>query len=167
VVGLQGTRLSNATMLPSDFTKADLSRTELKGVDASDYLNAKWTPQIGYSLHRGEKGDTRGASDYANGFIRRQFVTHFIDADLTGADFEGAGLAGADFSGATLAGTSFKGANISRANFNGAQNLTAKQLLESCVGNARMSPEELARQQPYLWDDLRKSVGKSGVPTCP
>jgi uncharacterized protein YjbI with pentapeptide repeats len=166
VIGLRRTRLSNATMLRSDFTNADLSGTEMRGIDASDYLNPNWSPEIGFSLHRGEKGDTRGASDYANGYVRRQFVTHFIDTDLTDANFEGAGLAGADFSGAVLSGTVLRNANISRANFNGAQKLTAEQLKGACVGNARMSKEELVKQQPYLWDALRKSIGKDGIPAC-
>jgi uncharacterized protein YjbI with pentapeptide repeats len=167
VTGLRRTRLSNATMLRSDFTNADLSGVEMRGIDANDFLNPNWTPQIGCRLHRGERGDTRGASDHADGYVRRQFVTHFIDVDLTGANFEGSGLAGADFSGAVLSGTVFEKANISRTNFNGAQKLTAKQLTAACVGNVGMSKEELAKQQPYLWDDLRKSVGKDGIQACP
>lgn len=166
VIGLRRTRLSNATMLRSDLTRADLSGAEMRGIDASDYLNPNWTPEIGFLLHRGEKGDTRGAVDYANGYVRREFVAHFIDTDLTDANFEGSGLAAADFSGAMLTRTNFRNANISRANFNGAQMLTPEQLKAACVGNAKMSKEELAKQQPYLWDALRKSVGKDGIPAC-
>lgn len=166
VVGLRNARLSNANMLRSDFTRADLRGTEMKGIIASDYLNPKWDAKKALDLHPGEKGDVRSNRKRLNGYERRQLITHFVDADLTGADFGGAELAGADFSGATLANASFQNANISRANFNGAQKLTAKQLSEACVGNEKMSKTELEQAQPYLWNDLRKAVGKSGIRNC-
>jgi uncharacterized protein YjbI with pentapeptide repeats len=130
--GFAKARLSGSKMLRADFGKADLSYAQLMGIDASDYLNPGWTVEIGNRLHKGADGDERKGTDDGN--ERRRFVTHFIDANLEGADFSGAGLQGVDFSGAVLKDASFARAVISRASFKGAQKLTSTQLESACVG---------------------------------
>ena len=166
VRGYQKIRLSNANMLRSDLTDVNFNGAEMWGVLASDYLNPEWEKEIGYKLHRGEKGDLRGKESYSNGHERRRFVAHFIRADLRGANLSDSSLTGADFSGARLRNTVFKNANISRANFNGAQELTAAQLLEACVGRVGMTDNEIEKEQPYLWNDLRDEIAKTGIPRC-
>jgi uncharacterized protein YjbI with pentapeptide repeats len=167
--GLSSARLSGSKMLRVDFGKVELQGAQFQGIEASDFLNPEWTPEIGRSLHQGAQGDPRkGAND---GDVRRKYVAHFIDANLTNADFKGAGLQGADFSGAVLKGTNFEGAVISRASFNGAQHLTAEQLKNACVGHLAMSDDDLKHEQPYFWSELRLAIKnhpdlKNGIKRC-
>jgi uncharacterized protein YjbI with pentapeptide repeats len=146
-------------MLRIDFGRVDLSNAQLMGIDAGDYLNPGWTDEIGQRLHKGDDGDPRIGTD--NGDERRRFVSHFIDANLQGADFTGAGLQGADFSGATLKDAIFDRAVISRASFKGAQQLTAKQLESACVGRPGLSEDELKLEQPYFSPGLRAEIKNS------
>ncbi|WP_027534325.1 pentapeptide repeat-containing protein [Bradyrhizobium sp. WSM3983] len=167
--GFAKARLSGSKMLRADFGKADLSYAQLMGIDAGDYLNPGWTEEIGNRLHKGTDGDDRKGTDDGN--ERRRFVTHFIDANIEGADFSGAGLQGADFSGAVLKDASFARAVISRASFKGAQKLTAKQLETACVGKPNMTPEQLKSEQPYFSLDLRKEIQSNpflngNIPAC-
>ncbi|MEY9122754.1 uncharacterized protein YjbI with pentapeptide repeats [Bradyrhizobium yuanmingense] len=162
VKGLSGIRFSSSSLLRIDFTKVELEKADLSGITAGDRHNADWSPEIGRRLHSGEEDDPRLVPlDFK---LRRGFVAHFVNSNLSGATFHGAGLEGADFSGAVLDGASFKGANISRANFNGST-VKPEQLLEACVGNIGQSQDELRTEQPYVWRDVRKGLG-AGVPAC-
>ena len=159
-------------MLRVDFGKTDLSYAQLIGIEAGDYLNPSWDKTIGDHLHKGDDGDNRKGTD--NGDVRRKFVTHFIDANLEGANFSDAGLQGADFSGAILKDANFARAVISRTSFKGAQQLTAKQLKTACVGDrhkTNVTPEELKSEQPYFSPALRKEIEnnpvlKGSIPWC-
>jgi len=171
IQGFAKARLSAAKMLRVDFGKADLSHAQLMGIEAGDYLNPHWKKEIGDTLHKGDDGDDRKGTD--DGDVRRKFVTHFIEANLEGADFSGAGLQGADFSRAILKDTKFTKAVISRTSFKGAQNLTAKQLEAACVGDPAkpMTPQELKSEQPYFSPVLRKEIEnhpvlKGMIPPC-
>jgi uncharacterized protein YjbI with pentapeptide repeats len=159
IKGLAKARLSGAKMLRIDFGRVDLQNAQLMGIDAGDYLNPGWTAEIGRRLHKGDDGDPRIGTDDGN--ERRRFVSHFIDANLQGADFTGAGLQGADFSGATLKDAIFDRAVISRASFKGAQQLTAKQFELACVGRPGLSEDELKLEQPYFSPDLRTEIKNS------
>jgi len=172
IQGFSRARLSGSKMLRADFDKADLSYAQLIGIEAGDYLNPHWDKAIGDQLHKGDDGDNRKGTD--NGDVRRKFVTHFIDANLEGANFSDAGLQGADFSGAILKDANFARAVISRTSFKGAQKLTAKQLETACVGDPRkpnMTPEELKSEQPYFSPAFRKEIEnnpvlKGSIPAC-
>jgi uncharacterized protein YjbI with pentapeptide repeats len=170
VKGLSNTRLSGSKMLRVDLVKAELQGAELMGIEASDFLNPGWTPEIGRRLHQGAEGDPRKGTD--DGEERRHYVAHFIDANLQNANFMGAGLQGADFSGADLKGTKFDRAVISRASFKGVQHLTAEQLKGACVGHPNMTEDELKLEQPYFSSDLRLEVKsrpdfENGIKICP
>jgi uncharacterized protein YjbI with pentapeptide repeats len=162
VKGLRGARLSSSSLLRVDFSKVELEKADLSGITAGDRHNVGWTPEIGRQLHSGEEDDRRVVPLQFK--LRRSFVAHFVNANLSGAIFNGAGLEGADFSGAVLDRASFEGANISRANFNGST-VKPEQLLKACVGKAGQSREELRAEQPYVWRDVRKGLGE-GVPAC-
>jgi uncharacterized protein YjbI with pentapeptide repeats len=47
VRGLRRARLSNAIMLRSDYSNADLREAELRYIIANDYQNIGWTPKMG------------------------------------------------------------------------------------------------------------------------
>ncbi|WP_407154269.1 pentapeptide repeat-containing protein [Bradyrhizobium sp. STM 3557] len=171
VTGLQGARLANAIMLRADFTNADLSNADLKLIRASDYLQYKdgkdgWTPEIGYQLNRGVEEDTRGAIDYSNETQRHQFITFFVGANLSNADFQDAEIAAADFTKANLAGANFLHANISRARFVDAKNMTVEQMKKACVGTPGMNADELKKEQPYFSASFRQQIGPKGIPNC-
>jgi uncharacterized protein YjbI with pentapeptide repeats len=169
VRGLSKARLSSSKMLRVDFGRAELPGAQLMGIDAGDFLNPNWTPEIGRRLHTGVEGDPRQGT--WDGSERRKYVAHFIEANLENADFSGAGLQGADFSGARLKGAKFDGAVISRTSFKGAQDLTADQLKYTCVGRWDMSDEEINLEQPYLSATLRSEIKnhailKGRIPKC-
>lgn len=169
VKGLTNARMSQAKMLRVDLTKVEMPDAELMGIEAGDFLNPNWSESIGYTLHQGSKGDDRkGIND---GDVRRKFVAHFIEADLTNVNFSGAGLQGADFSGAKLSGAQFHGAKISRANFNGAKGLKLDQFMDACVGQDAFTPEQLIREQPYFDPAFRAELAKdptlkNGIARC-
>lgn len=160
VKGLTKARLSCSKMLRVDFGRAELPNAQLMGIDAGDFLNPGWTQEIGRTLHTGDEGDPRKAP--FDGDKRRKYVAHFIDAMLDGADFSGAGLQGADFSGATLKGAKFDGAVISRTSFKGAQDLTAGQLENACVGRANMLDKEIDLEQPCVKGRARETSEAQG-----
>lgn len=169
VKGLTKARLSDSKMLRIDFGRVELLDAQLMGIDAGDFLNPDWTVEIGRSLHTGDEGDPRTGSN--DGSLRRKFVAHFIEANLTNVDFSGAGLQGADFSGAVLKGASFNGAVISRASFKGSQELTAEQLKNTCVGKPDMNEDETSKEQPYFSPKLRDEIRahpilKGKIPKC-
>jgi uncharacterized protein YjbI with pentapeptide repeats len=90
---------------------------------------------------------------------------------LQGADFSGANIQGADFSRAVLKDAKFDGAVISRTNFVGARMLTAKQLEKACVGESKMSDDDVKLEQPYFGVTLRGEVKdnqilKGSIPKC-
>jgi uncharacterized protein YjbI with pentapeptide repeats len=157
--------LSSSLMLRIDFNRVDLEGAELIGVVAGDFLNPGWTEAMGRQLHAGVDGDPR--QQQANGYERRKFVAHFIDANLARANLQDAVLEGADFSGADMDHAMLDGAQIARASFKGAQHLTVEQLRKACVGNVGRSKEDQLLEQPYLWKGLREAVeAKGGIPPC-
>jgi uncharacterized protein YjbI with pentapeptide repeats len=157
--GLANLRMSGAQMLRVDLTKVELQQTELMGIEAGDWHNPGWTPQIAAMLHGPD----------ADKALRRRFVAHFIDTNLTGAKFQGAGLEGADFAGAVMKGVVLTYANLSRANFAGAQDLTPEQVLDGCVGKSS-EPQNRSSEQPRLDEDLLRrvrAIDNDGVKLCP
>jgi uncharacterized protein YjbI with pentapeptide repeats len=150
--GLVGIRASGSTMLRIDFTRTEIQSAEFMGITAGDRHNPGWDQEP----HRYELNDldAQGAPKWRA--ERRKFVAHFIDANLTGAKFNGAGLEGADFSGAKLGGAVFDGANISRGSFRGAQDLTVDQFRFACVDDAK--------SQPVFDEPLASQI--KGVPVC-
>ena len=163
VRGLGHARMAASKMHRAKFVKSEMQGTQFIGIEAGDYQNPGWCTAIGNRLHAPAKGDTRPArcTGSTNGEERRHFVAHFIDANLTGADFTYANIQGADFSGATLTGASFNNATISRVSFKGATGLKAEQLENACVGAPGMSPEELECEQPYFTEDMQAEVKKN------
>jgi hypothetical protein len=159
------TRMAASKMHRAKFVKAEMQGTAFMGIEAGDYQNPGWCTEIGNRLHEPAKGDTRPArcTGTTNGEERRHFVTHFIDANLTGADFTYANVQGADFSGATLTGASFNNATISRVSFKGVTGLKAQQLEKACVGAPGMSAEELECEQPYFTEDMQAELKKNPI----
>ncbi|MDI2076630.1 pentapeptide repeat-containing protein [Bradyrhizobium sp. Mp27] len=163
VKGLGHTRMAASKMHRAKFVKAEMQGTEFMGIEAGDYQNPGWCTEIGNRLHEPARGDTRPArcTGTSNGEERRHFVAHFIDANLTGADFTYANIQGADFSGATLTGASFNNATISRVSFKGVTGLKPEQLENACVGAPGMSPEQLECEQPYFTEDMQAELKKN------
>ncbi|MGY4257684.1 uncharacterized protein YjbI with pentapeptide repeats [Bradyrhizobium sp. USDA 4516] len=165
VKGLGHTRMSASKMHRANFVKAEMQGTQFMGIEAGDYQNPGWCTEIGNRLHEPAKGDSRPARcrGISNGEERRHFVTHFIDANLTGADFTAANIQGADFSGATLTEASFNYATISRVSFKGVTGLKAEQLETACVGAPGMTAEQLECEQPYFSEDMQAELKKNAV----
>jgi len=136
--GLEHVRASGSSMLRIDFSRTELQGAEFMGIQAGDKHNPGWDMEP----HRFELHDLDNSGEPKWRDKRRKFIAHFIDANLTGAKFNGAGLEGADFSGATLGRAVFDGANVSRANFRGAQDLEPDQFQQACVddGDAKNQP---------------------------
>jgi len=155
--GLAGIRASGSSMLRIDFTKTELQKAEFMGITAGDVHVPGWKQEPEeVRLHLNDQDDQHNPKYRAE---RRKYIAHFIDANLTGAWFNGAGLEGADFSGARLDGTVFDTANLSRASFRGAQGLAVKQLLAACVDDTG--------SQPILDEPLASQVRtQGGVPIC-
>lgn len=173
VKGLGHTRMAASRMHRAKFVKAEMQGTEFMGIEAGDYQNEGWCIEIGYRLHTPAKGDDRPArcTGTWNGEERRHFVAHFIDANLTGADFTYANIQGADFSGATLTGANFDHATISRVSFKGVTGLKAEQLENACVGAPGMTAAQLECEQPYFTEDMQAELKKSktlanGIKQC-
>jgi uncharacterized protein YjbI with pentapeptide repeats len=173
VKGFGHTRMAASKMHRAKFVKAEMQGTEFMGIEAGDYQNPGWCTDIGNRLHIPDDGDMRPARciGTSNGEERRHFVAHFINANLTGADFTYAGIQGADFSGATLTGASFNNATISRVSFKGVTGLKGEQLVNACVGAPGMSAEELECEQPYFSKDMRAELKKNdklanGIRAC-
>jgi uncharacterized protein YjbI with pentapeptide repeats len=160
VKGLGHTRMADSKMHRAKFVKAEMQGTQFLGIEAGDYQNPGWCTEIGYRLHEPAKGDTRPprCTGTSNGEERRHFVAHFIDANLTGADFTYANIQGADFSGATLTGANFNNATISRVSFKGVTGLKAEQLENACVGAPGMTAEQLECEQPYFTEDMQAEM---------
>ncbi len=162
--GLSNVRLAGSKVLRADLSRAELIGTDFRGIDAGDWLNEGWFDQVertGINLHDMQDGENKYK------YLRRKYITHFIDATLKRANFEGAGLEGADFSGADLTGAILKGANISRANFRGAT-ITPEQLIAACVGK-KSEPANQKAAQPVLSadvDDKLLKISPDGIPTC-
>jgi len=144
-------------MLRIDFTRIELQNAEFLGISAGDWRNPGWAQEP----HRYGLQDLDAQGNPMWRAQRRMYVAHFIDANLTGAQFDGAGLEGADFSGAKLADVSFKGANISRASFPGAQDLRPEQLLSACAGNLG-DPQSRQRDKPVVEEPLRNELERAG-----
>lgn len=167
--GFAKARLSGSMMFHADFEGVDLPGAKLQGIIAGDYLNYGWSAEIGRHLHEGVFSDPRKGTTDEN--EKRRFVTRFIDANLQGADFSGANIQGADFSRAVLKDAKFDGAVVSRTNFVGAQMLTARQLEKACVGESKMSDDDVKLEQPYFGVTLRGEVKdnqilKGSIPKC-
>lgn len=159
VKGLSHARMSSARMHRVDLVRAEMQGTSFMGIFAEDYNVPGWSKEIGDSLNwsdEDKRPNCKGGP--VTGDVRRQFVAHFIEANLQDANFEGAHLQGADFSGAVLTGANFKDAAISRVSFRGASGLEPKQFLNACVGSPTMSKEEIVCEQPYFSDDFQKKV---------
>lgn len=165
VKGLGHTRMSASKMHRAKFVKAEMQGTEFMGIEAGDYQNEGWCTEIGYRLHEPAKGDARPArcTGTWNGEERRHFVTHFIDANLTGANFSYANIQGTDFSGATLTGVNFDQATISRVSFKGVTGLKVEQLEKACVGAPGMTAAQLECEQPYFTEDMQAELKKSAT----
>ena len=155
--GLANIRASGSEMLRIDFTRIELQNAEFLGISAGDWRNPGWAQEP----HRYGLQDLDAQGNPMWRAQRRMYVAHFIDANLTGAQFDGAGLEGADFSGAKLADVSFKGANISRASFPGAQDLRPEQLLSACAGNLG-DPQSRQRDKPVVEEPLRNELERAG-----
>jgi uncharacterized protein YjbI with pentapeptide repeats len=160
--GLVNVRASGSRLLHVGFTRAELQGAELMGIDAGDWRNPNWRDE----KHRYHLHDLDGNGNPKWSALRRKYVAHFDDANLTGARFDGAGLEGADFSGAVLKDVVFSGANISRANFRGAQHLAAEQLMKACVGGD--DPDNDRGEQPIINSPgLKQELERrGGVPLC-
>ncbi len=165
VKGLRHTRMSASRMHRANFVKAEMQGTEFMGIEAGDWQNPRWCTEIGNRLHEPAKGDARPARCRGpwNGDERRHFVTHFIDANLTGANFTYANIQGADFSGATLTGVNFDHATISRVSFKGVTGLKVEQLEDACVGAPGMTAAQLECQQPYFTEDMQAELKESAT----
>lgn len=165
VKGLAHTRLSASKMHRANFVKAEMQGTEFIGIEAGDWQNRGWCTAIGNRLHEPDEDDSRPPRCRGtwNGDERRHYVTHFIDANLTDANFSYANIQGADFSGATLTGAKFDHATISRVSFKGVTGLKVEELAKACVGAPGMTAEQLECEQPYFTKDMLAELKKSAT----
>lgn len=172
VKGLSHARMSAARLHRVDLVRAEMQGTSFVGIFAEDYTLPGWSKEIGDSLNWSDKDKRPNCKGGPlNGDVRRQFVAHFIEANLQDANFEGAHLQGADFSGAFLGEASFKDAAVSRVSFRGASGLEPKQFENACVGGPTMSKQEMMCEQPYFSDDFEKKLKahkalSNGIPQC-
>lgn len=160
--GMGGVRASGSSMLRIDWTRAELQNAHFMGVSAGDWRTPGWKDDPRrYELQAlDDGGNTKYRAE------RRKYIAHFIDANLTNANFGGAGLEGADFSGAVLKNTVFDGANISRTAFRGAQQLTAEQFRWTCAGSNN-EPGSNERDQPVFDEPLRGQIRQlGGIKPC-
>jgi len=163
IKGLSGVRLAGSKLLRADLSALELIGTDFRGIEAGDWHNENWALEIEQreiNLHE------MVGNEYKYKHLRRRYIAHFVGADLTRANFEGAGLQGADFSGAILTSANLKDANVSRANFTDAV-VSPDQLLETCIGRRGFSKEQNDAARPALTQaQTEKLLAKGRIPVC-
>jgi uncharacterized protein YjbI with pentapeptide repeats len=123
--------MSQAQLHRVNFRDAILRGTDFRGARIADFETPGFD-KAGITDNLYEPDKPGGVAEWAR---YRCWVTDFRNADLTGANFEGAAVDGADFRGADLTGANFCCADVSRANFTDAKGLTMEMLFDTaCVG---------------------------------
>lgn len=123
---LKGARL-HSRLDYTDFTGADLSGAQFGPEDPKSELLLTSRPVMnGANFSRAKLKDASVRS------TRLRF-TRWVDADATGADFNGSDLTRADFTGASLAGADFTDAILYGVIFTGATGLDTAKGLDKAI----------------------------------
>jgi len=174
--GLSQIYMPGAKLLRASAGETTITDSDLRGVEAGVVHNANWSQYdtLGaWSLHHDVPPEklARLRANFENARFENVSLqgagleganllgATFIASRLAGTNFELADLRGASFGDSDVNGAGFYGANIARADLSKVKNLTADQILSSCI---RDDPTMIGSIKPKLSSMIAAEVEKAG-----